>query len=366
VTVTILVVDDDPSIRQLLVDLFKSEGYRALGAPDGPAALKLADRDPPDLAVTDVWMPGMDGLTLAAKLTEQQGGALPVLFMSAGPCPDSVPAARFLPKPFDLSRCLQAVEQLLPVAPLAMAGAALPAGDEAPRPAPVVLLIEDEPATAAVVRDLLEAAGNVVQVAETGAAGLARLDAGGVDLVLLDLVLPDLDGLEVCLRVRAHEDEVYLPILMLTARDDEAQRRQGFAVGADDYVTKPFRNEDLLGRVQVWLRVRQRLKDCNQRLVQEVERRAHHEALVGMARAAGEQLRQPLTVLLGELELWRAGRLSAEELARVNAELQDAANDLMARVEALERVAPYETQLFGSVVVPDLDRAREPSPPPPA
>jgi DNA-binding response OmpR family regulator len=366
VTATILVVDDDPSIRRLLAELFKSEGYRSLAAADGPAALKVAGRDPPDLVVTDVWMPGMDGLTLAAKLTEQQGGALPVLFMSAGPCPDSVPLARFLPKPFDLSWCLQAVEQLLPAAPLAMAGAALPAGIEAPTPGPVVLLIEDEPATAVVVRDLLEPAGYVVQVAETGAAGLARLDAGGVDLVLLDLVLPDLDGLEVCLRVRAHEDAVYLPILMLTARDGEAQRRQSFAVGADDYVTKPFRNEELLDRVQVWLRVRQRLKDCNERLVQDVERRAHHEAVVAMACAAGEQLRQPLTMLLGGLERWRAGRLSAEDLARVDADLQDAANDLLVRVEALDGVGQYETQLFGSVAVLDLDRAAEPSPPAPA
>lgn len=156
---TILVVDDDPSIRRLLVDVFNTEGYRVLGAADGPGALKLAAQDPPDLVVTDVWMPGMDGLTLTTRLAEQQGRALPVMFMSAGPCPDSVAPARFLPKPFDLDQCLQAVERLLPAAPLAMAGAALPAGDEAPARGPVVLLIEDEPATVTPVRALVELAG---------------------------------------------------------------------------------------------------------------------------------------------------------------------------------------------------------------
>jgi DNA-binding response OmpR family regulator len=208
---------------------------------------------------------------------------------------------------------------------------------------------------------MLEGAGYAVTVAHTAAAGLTRLARGDVDLLLLDLILPDMDGLEVCLRVRAQESAVYLPIVMLTAREGDAYRHQGFVAGADDYVTKPFRNQDLLDRVQVWLHTRQRLKLLHARLVYEVERRAHDEAVLAMARVAGEQLRQPLTVLLGHLELWRAGRVAPQDLVQLHGELQGATEDLMERVALLERVVRYETKLIAGVVVLDLDRAGEPA-----
>jgi CheY-like chemotaxis protein len=187
------------------------------------------------------------------------------------------------------------------------------------------------------------------------------LAAGDVDLVLLDLILPDVDGLELCLRVRAHEAEVYVPIVMLTALDGDERRHAGFTAGADDYVVKPFRAEDLLDRVGVWIRARQRLKAAQERLLRDVERRAHDEAVVATARAAGDELKQPLTVLVGMLELWCAGRFS-DDAARVETELKDAMAELVARVDALERAVRYETKPLGDLVMLDLDRARGPNP----
>src|SRR5205814_32813 len=88
----------------------------------------------------------------------------------------------------------------------------------------------------------------------------------GVDLVLLDLMLPEIDGLELCRQVRARPaDAVYLPIVILTALAGEAERRTGFAAGADDYVTKPFDAADLLDRVAVWVRTRTRLQAAHAR-----------------------------------------------------------------------------------------------------
>jgi PAS domain S-box-containing protein len=134
---------------------------------------------------------------------------------------------------------------------------------------PRILVVEDDHATAVVIRDLLESEGYNVGTAPDGATGLAHVEADGVDLVLLDLMLPDLNGFELCRHVRAHETGVYLPIIMLTAMTAERDRHAGFAAGADDYVTKPFEVHDLLDRVHVWLRTRQRLKQQQEALARQ-------------------------------------------------------------------------------------------------
>jgi DNA-binding response OmpR family regulator len=120
----------------------------------------------------------------------------------------------------------------------------------------IVLVVEDDPSTADLLRLLLDADGCTVECIADGRTALARIDAGGIDLVLLDLMLPRLGGLELCRHLRAHEPEVYLPVIMVTALTDPAQRRAGFAAGADDYVAKPFDSDELLDRIRVWLGTR--------------------------------------------------------------------------------------------------------------
>ncbi|HLH27254.1 MAG TPA: response regulator [Chloroflexota bacterium] len=125
---------------------------------------------------------------------------------------------------------------------------------------PTVLVVEDDPTIREVVQALLESLGHTVAAVADGQAALDRIHAGGVDLVLLDLMLPDVNGLELCRRLRAYENGSYLPIIMLTALNGEADRHAGFAAGADDYIGKPFDANELLDRAEVWLRTRQRLK----------------------------------------------------------------------------------------------------------
>ncbi len=123
----------------------------------------------------------------------------------------------------------------------------------------VILIVEDEPETADLLRELLEQAGYAVKIAVDAATALSQL-TGEIDLVLLDRMLPDLDGVELCRLLRAHGGASYLPIIMLTSLASPEQRHAGFAMGADDYLTKPFEVTELLDRVQVWVRTRQRLK----------------------------------------------------------------------------------------------------------
>jgi len=118
-----------------------------------------------------------------------------------------------------------------------------------------VLIVEDEVDLAATLEYSLTREGYQVTVAHTGQAALAAALADpGPDVVVLDLMLPDLPGTEVCRRLREHERTRELPIVMCTAKDTEIDRVVGFEVGADDYVVKPFSVRELALRVRAMLR----------------------------------------------------------------------------------------------------------------
>ena len=118
-------------------------------------------------------------------------------------------------------------------------------------PARRILVVEDEPVINAAITDRLVAEGYDVVRAWDGPGAVAEFTAQQPDLVLLDVMLPGFDGHEVCRRIQAVRP---VPVLMLTARDDEADILVGLAVGADDYLTKPFRMRELVARVAALLR----------------------------------------------------------------------------------------------------------------
>ncbi len=114
-----------------------------------------------------------------------------------------------------------------------------------------VLLIEDEESIASLVKAYLERDGYKVVWARSGSDGLAELPRHAVRMIVLDIGLPDIDGFEVCRQIRSRSS---VPILMLTARDDEIDRVAGLEVGADDYVGKPFSPRELVARIKAILR----------------------------------------------------------------------------------------------------------------
>jgi two-component system, OmpR family, phosphate regulon response regulator OmpR len=114
-----------------------------------------------------------------------------------------------------------------------------------------ILLIEDDSRLAEMVSEYLGESGFRVSVAPGGRAGLERLAREPFDAIVLDLMLPDMDGLEVCRELRAKSDT---PVLMLTARGDAADRIVGLELGADDYLPKPFQPRELLARLRAILR----------------------------------------------------------------------------------------------------------------
>src|SRR5215813_13074885 len=115
-----------------------------------------------------------------------------------------------------------------------------------------VLVVDDDPTVSDVVRRYLERAGYQVTLRTDGRSALAEYERNRPDLVVLDLMLPELNGLEVCRRLRTVDPS--LPIVMLTALGEESDRVLGLELGADDYVTKPFSPRELVLRVQSVLR----------------------------------------------------------------------------------------------------------------
>jgi two-component system, OmpR family, phosphate regulon response regulator PhoB len=116
------------------------------------------------------------------------------------------------------------------------------------------LVVEDDPDIVELIQHYLGAEGFQVESVADGRRALERLRAGGFDLLILDLQLPGLDGLSVCAELRRDARTSMLPIVMLTARGDEADRVVGLEVGADDYVVKPFSPKELVARVRALLR----------------------------------------------------------------------------------------------------------------
>ena len=173
--------------------------------------------------------------------------------------------------------------------------------------APNILLVEDDRRLAEMVSEYLGEAGFSVSVAGDGRTGLARLAAEPCDALVLDLMLPDMDGLEVCRQLRAFSD---VPVLMLTARGDAMDRVVGLEIGADDYLPKPFEPRELLARLRAILRRWDRTRSSNVlrfgRL--EIDRDARGVRVDGAERSlTGHQF--ALLVALAE----RAGRVLSRD-----------------------------------------------------
>ncbi|MFF2387603.1 response regulator [Agromyces sp. NPDC058104] len=128
-----------------------------------------------------------------------------------------------------------------------------------------ILLVEDEIALSDPLSFLLEREGYEIEVAADGPSAIAAFDRDGADLVLLDLMLPGLPGTEVCREIRTRST---VPIIMLTAKDSEIDIVVGLELGADDYVTKPYKTRELLARIRAVLRRRTEIEDFDEAVLE--------------------------------------------------------------------------------------------------
>ncbi len=156
------------------------------------------------------------------------------------------------------------------------------AGTSTTPPAPPrIVVADDDRVTREYVGGLLRGQGFEVETAETGQKAVERVGKGGVDLVLLDIVMPGLSGLDCCRLIKTMTQESFLPVVLLTARSDTDSRVEGLRIGADDYVGKPFDERELLARVNGMLRIK-RLHDDVQSAKARLAHLAVHDELTGL------------------------------------------------------------------------------------
>ena len=271
---SVLIVDDNATSRAQLEELLRDWDMRPTVAGDALAALEVLEQAaatdaPVPLVVLDALLPGMDGFALAARIREEPRLAATRLVLLAP-----------LDGPGDLSRCRElGLSSYLtkPIRPAdlwkALLAAAKEAGlDEMPagsggmvgrlasgRPASrwrslQILLAEDNVVNQRLVMRLLERAGHRVAVAGSGRAALALVKEKSFDLVLMDVQMPEMDGLEATAAIRAYEEgtDNRLPIIALTAHAMKGDRERCLAAGMDDYLAKPVRSEQLCGVIDAF------------------------------------------------------------------------------------------------------------------
>jgi two-component system alkaline phosphatase synthesis response regulator PhoP len=199
-----------------------------------------------------------------------------------------------------------------------------------------VVLIEDDDDIAEAISYQLQKVGLQARVARTGEEGL-DLVRRGTDLVLLDLNLPGMDGLEVCRMIRRQPSTAHIPIIIVSARSEEVDRVLGLEMGADDYVVKPFSLKELAARCRVALR---RTQDGGEALQGYRDENLEVEFDAYVARYRGEEIR----LTHKEFELLR---VMVERAGRV-----------LTRERLLERVCGYETEVDGRSIDAHIRRLR--------
>lgn len=248
----ILVIEDNTLNLKLVRDVLQFAGHDVSEARSGEDGLQLAQRHPPDLVLMDLQLPGMDGFEALQRLRQgilRQG--VPVVAVTAlAMAEDRERAAQagfdgYLEKPISVRALPGQIEEFLTEARGATA-----------EDAPVrVLAVDDTPANLRLLEAVLMPKGYRVVTATSGSDALEVLARGGVDLVLLDVVMPEMDGYDVCRRIRAIPETEFLPVVMITASGSE-QRLAALESGADDFVSKPFDQSELLARVASLARIK--------------------------------------------------------------------------------------------------------------
>jgi CheY-like chemotaxis protein len=210
---TVLVVDDDPATRDLMMQILRREGYRAVAAADGEEGIRKARELRPAAITLDVIMPGKDGWAVLGEIkADPELAGIPVIMVTM--LDDSnlgyaLGASEFVTKPVDRARLL---------AVLAKYRSGLKPGK--------VLVVEDDADTRDMLGRILSREGWEVSSAENGRAALQRLQAGMPDLILLDLMMPEMDGFEFVEHLRHGGSAVDVPIIVITAKELTEEDRQ--------------------------------------------------------------------------------------------------------------------------------------------
>lgn len=213
-----------------------------------------------------------------------------------------------------------------------------------------ILVIDDDPNVLRIVKAKLRSARHEAVTASGGQEGLERVRRDAPDLVITDVMMPEMDGYAVVKAIRKDEALKRTPIILLTARGDVEEVVQGLEGGADDYVVKPFNLQELLARVNALLRMR----DLQARAL-EAERL---KALLEMAGAAAHEINQPLTVIMGYADLMIRKTKKRDPFYEFLTLIRDNATRISGIIDKFRAIRRYESKTYlGNVKILDVERA---------
>ena len=235
---TVLIIDDDDDARDLLSRFLEREGYNVATAPGGEEGLRLAKEIKPAVITLDVMMPSMDGWAVLSSLKKDpELAAIPVIMLTIVEEEQmglALGASEYLTKPIDWKKLSGILEKYN-----------LDSGPSS------VLVVEDDSATREMMRRILEKEGWIVIEAENGRVGLERLAEAKPDLILLDLMMPEMDGFEFVSHLQADADNRSIPIVVVTAKDTTAEERQALKGHVQAVLQKgEYSRDGLLTRIR--------------------------------------------------------------------------------------------------------------------
>ena len=250
----ILVIEDNERNRKLVCEVLDFAGLRVISAATADEGLMLANQRRPDLILMDIGLPGTDGVAALRSLrSEELTAHIPVVAVTAYAMQGDRQSLLtqgfdgYIPKPIDVKVFGEQVVSFLKDTRRER----LQTSAVASTP---ILVVDDVPANARLLEAMLTERGYEVVVAGTGTEALAAVAAARPSLILLDVQLPDIDGYEICRRLRTDATTAAIPIVMITASEID-ERLAGLEAGADDFVTKPFNQLELLARIRSLVKI---------------------------------------------------------------------------------------------------------------
>ena len=255
----VLVIEDNELNLELIADLLESREFTVFQARTAEEGLRLAQQTVPDLILMDLSLPGMDGLAATKTLKENPiTRRLPVIALTAHAMQGDERVALsagcdgYLTKPIDTRTFHAQVARFIVSPQNVFMKTEIPTDKSVPAAAHTrgrVLIVDDEEANRVLLRDPLEAIGYEVAEAENGHQALQRVAEHQPDAILLDVMMPGMDGFTVCRHLKKNGLTAHIPILMVTALSERKERLLGIEAGANDFLNKPVDIQDLSLRV---------------------------------------------------------------------------------------------------------------------
>ncbi len=319
---TILVADDSLTYRCGIEELLQDNGYQVVTACDGEEALTVWRQAQPDLAILDVIMPGLDGVQVCQEIkrNERRKYTSVLMLTSKDDVDDKVQgldagADEYITKPFNEDELLAKVSSLLRYRHLQDELGILPEQKS------VVLVADDSLTVRMQLAELLDDEGYKPSLVEDGIEALETVSKILPDLVILDVVMPGMNGIEVCRQLKSNPATQQIPIIIITSKNDIDDKIRGLEAGADDYLFKPYNPKEFTAKINAIFRMKKRqveaernilahsnieLQQVNEKLKRTQAQLVQNEKMVALGQlvaGVAHEINNPLSYVINNSQL---------------------------------------------------------------